>query len=124
MQSTINGKPTLANRITTLGVAAMLCCIITPNALADNDKDKDKHKLKFEVLENTSLNDCLYIGDVVLDVRYKLHQIDSGELNVELSDDGQTYVNVLSQPLDGRKGSVLLSFNAGECAKDVRLSVL
>ncbi len=103
--------------VTLIGFAAL----ITNPAQAANDKNK--HKITFQVLENSTLDDCLYAGDVVLDARYKLHQADSGQLTVEQSSDGQTYTTVLTQALDGRKGNTILTFNAGECTKDIRINI-
>ena len=92
-------------------------------AQAANDKDKDKNKLKFEVLQNLSSDDCLYAGEVVLDARYKLHQAESGLLTIENTTDGTTFSTVQTRELDGRRGSLILTFDAGECSKDVRISL-
>ena len=107
---------------TVLTALMLVCAMISISAQAKNNKDKNK--LTFDVLQNTTFNDCLYSGDVVLDARYKLHQADSGQLIVEQSIDGQNYTTVLTEELDGRRGSLLLNFDAGDCSKDVRLSIL
>ncbi|NQZ10129.1 MAG: hypothetical protein HRT35_23515 [Algicola sp.] len=104
-----------------LSVLAFIC--ISFAAQAGNDKDKSKHKIKFKVLQNTSYGDCAYAGEVVLDARYKFHKAKSGQLSVQSSSDGQSYVELLNLQLDGRRGHVPLTFDGGQCSKDLRLTL-
>ena len=86
-------------------------------------KKQKKDKIKVKILQNEVLNDCLYKGDVVIKVKYRLRTLDYGHLVAELSTDDENYFEVTRLDIERGKGKVIMSFDAGECASDLRVIV-
>lgn len=91
----------------------------------EKDKDKDKDTLKFKVIENTSTSLCAYQGNVSISTKYKTKDFNSelGNITVESTSDGIVYSTVYSQKIEQGRGKLTMTFDVGECSKDLRVKL-
>ena len=87
------------------------------------DAKPQKDSVKYTVLHNISSDECQYAGEVVIDVRYKYFSNDVGHITIEQSTDGFSFFLVLSQDIERGRGSTIIGFNAGECVKELKISL-
>jgi hypothetical protein len=80
-----------------------------------------KDKIKVNVLQNAESNDCKFMGEVLLRVKYKLRSQDSAQLVVELSRDDTLYFEATAIDIKRGKDVTIIGFDAGECATDMRV---
>jgi hypothetical protein len=91
--------------------------------LAKEDKKDKKDKIKVKVLQNSENNDCLYIGDVLLRVKYKLRSQDTARIVVEVTHDNMTYHEANGIDIERGKDTTIIGFDAGECIADMRVVI-
>lgn len=83
---------------------------------------KGKYKLVAKVLEASSSNDCAFIGQTHVDVKYKHRRKDKNmTLVAEKSNDGIAYEPILQLPLETHRGREIVSFDALDCTSYVRI---
>lgn len=95
-------------------------------AHAENDKKDKKEKpdkVKFKILQNSEFNDCKYVGDVIIKVKYRLKSYDEAQLVAELSRDGVNYYDAAKIDVERSGEKTIMEFDAGECATDLRVVI-
>jgi hypothetical protein len=101
----------------------LLCCLslsFAPNAHA---KKQQKDKIKVKVLQNREHDECMFMDEVVIRVKYRLRTADYAALSVELANDGMSFYEAASIDIERGKGKVIMTFDAGACATDMRVVV-
>lgn len=86
-------------------------------------KKANKDKVKFKVLQNKQLDECIYMEDVVIRVKYRLRSMDYGTLSAQISQDGQNYFEVSRVDIEKGKGKVIMELDAGSCATDLKVVI-
>ncbi|WP_343859199.1 hypothetical protein [Aliiglaciecola litoralis] len=116
-------KPTF---IISLVLISCVSLSFSPTAFAkkdDDDKKQKKDKIEVQVLQNKEHNECMFMDDVVISVKYKLKSMDYGVLTAELSNDGSNFYEAASLDIDRGNSKVIMSFDAGACATDMRVVI-
>lgn len=90
------------------------------SVLASEDSQTDEIK-KVWVLENISYANCLYSGDVVVQVSYRIQSQDMAFIVVEGTEDGTTFFPFARKEVEKGEGASLLQFTAGDCLADIRV---
>jgi hypothetical protein len=101
----------------------ILCCLslsFAPNAHA---KKQQKDKIKVKVLQNREHDECMFMDEVVIRVKYRLRTADYAALSVELANDGMSFYEATSIDIERGKGKMIITFDAGACATDMRVVV-
>ena len=105
-------------------ISLLLCFSLALSLPAQAKKqDKDKDKVIFTVLHNEEYNECMFMNEVVIRVKYRLKTEDYGALTAELSNDGLNYYEASVLDIERGKGKLIMSFNAGTCATDMRVVI-
>jgi hypothetical protein len=85
-------------------------------------EDDFKDEINVNVIESRSYDDCLYFGKTVLEVKYQLESAESALLVLEGSLDNVRYEHISSTEVSIGIGSLLLTFDAGECLKNTQVT--
>ena len=99
----------------------MLLCVsvgVAPHAEAKKEKED---KIEVKILQNREYNECMFKDEVIIRVKYRLRTLDNGALTAELSNDGVNFYEATSVDIERGKGKIIMSFDAGECATDMRV---
>lgn len=65
----------------------------------------------------------MFMDEVVIRVKYRLRTADYASLSVELTNDGMSFYEATSIDIERGKGKVIMTFDAGACATDMRVVV-
>lgn len=106
-----------------ISMLLLVCLFVSISSPVQAKKKQKEDKIKVKVLQNTEYNECLFKGDVIIRVKYRLRTLDYGALTAELTSDGVTYYEATSVDIERGKGKIIMSFDAGECATDMRVVV-
>jgi hypothetical protein len=82
-----------------------------------------ENKIKVNVLQNREHDDCAFMDEVVIRVKYRLRTADYAVLTAELTEDGANFYEVTSVDIERGKGQIIMTFDAGGCATDMRVVV-
>ncbi len=97
---------------------------LSGQVFADQNKRK---KPKVKILENTSYEECLYSGNVAIEVKYKKRHFadnaETGHIILKTTQDGINYFKLLSKEVEAGRGSTILTFDAGECTRDIKVKI-
>ena len=100
---------------------SLLLCFLLALSLPAQAKKQKEDKVKVRVLQNQEYNECMYMNEVVISVKYRLRTSDYAVLTAELSNDGLNYYEAAVLDVERGKGKLLMSFDAGACATDMRV---
>lgn len=102
-----------------------LALLSVQSVQADEQED---YQVKTQVLSKGMSEDCPYMGEVTIEVKFRLlaEDISMGELVLQGSNDGISFFRVDSKPFEGTRGHTKFTFDAGEClqALNVKLEQL
>ncbi|WP_339771391.1 hypothetical protein [uncultured Paraglaciecola sp.] len=84
-------------------------------------KKQNEDTIKVNVLENNEYNECMFVDEVVIGVKYRLKTVDYGSLITEITTDGVSYYEVSAIDIERGKGEIIMTFDAGDCAIDMRV---
>jgi|GEM_PF-1597464 len=114
-------KVKLQKIITIIPTLILAVSLIAPAAA----KDEKESALKYKTLQSTSFDECLFVGETAIEVKYKKKHFtyELGMLTVQATQDGNYFYAVSEQELEKGKGSIVLFFDAGECVLDIKLSI-
>lgn len=104
------------------GLFLCLCFSISFSSTAYAKKAKED-KVKVNVLQNKEHDECMFMDEVVIRVKYRLRTADYASLSVELTNDGMSFYEATSIDIERGKGKVIMTFDAGACATDMRVVV-
>jgi hypothetical protein len=102
-------------------LVSLLLCFLLALSLPAQAKKQKKDKVKVDVLQNEEYNECMYMNEVVISVKYKLKASDYAALTAELSNDGLNYYEAAVLDIERGNGKLIMSFDAGTCATDMRV---
>ena len=115
MRLSINHKVSL--------LISFLLCFSLAMSLPAHAKKQKKDKVKVRVLQNKEYNECMYMDEVVISVKYRLRTMAYGVLTAELTNDGVNYYEAMASDIERGKGKLIMSFDAGACATDMRVVI-
>lgn len=94
-----------------------LCLAASPTMIfanSENGNEPDKI-LNFKVLQNTSMDNCMYMGEVALEVEYALKSVDFKDIVFKGTDGAGVYSEIDRRTVEYGNGTLVLVFNAGDC---------
>ena len=86
-------------------------------------KKQTENKIKVKVLQNKEQDECMFMDEVVIRVKYRLKTADHGLLTAELTEDGANFYEVTSVDIERGRGQIIMTFDAGGCATNMRVIV-
>lgn len=100
----------------------LLCCLGSVPTVAQANNAKDKIR-KYKILQNSHSDRCEYKYDVVVRVKYKLKSADHRDIVIHGTDPDGNVSELTRSTVDYGKGSVVMTFDAGDCLSAINIDM-
>ena len=113
------------NNIKTGRLALFITLLFASSAAisSQDNGDGQDNIWDFRVLQNSSTEDCAYMHDVALRIKYTLESTDEKDIVITGADSEGFQGELTRKTVEHGNGEVIMMFDAGDCLTDINIDM-